>query len=128
MEEAKYYERKRWTFFGLPFTFTTYSITEELLTINAGFFKKVENDCYMYKIQDVTLTRTIFERLFGLGTIVCYTGDSTHPQLVLEHIRNSAEIKAYIIKASEEIRMKRRTLNTLNISADQLDEMEADAE
>ena len=64
------------------------------------------------------------ERIFGLGTVACYTGDNTHPQLFLTHIRNAREIKNYILKASEEARRKRRTLNTLNIDAADLEELE----
>ena len=52
-ENIKYRERKRWVFLGLPFTFTVYIIKDDVLTIDQGFFKKVENDCYMYKVQDV---------------------------------------------------------------------------
>lgn len=112
---AAFCERKRWVFFGLPFTFTKYTIKEDAITINSGLLKTVENDCYMYKVQDVGHTATLFEKMFGLGTIVCYTGDTTHPKLMLEHVKNSKEIKNYILEASEKARMKRRTLNTLDI-------------
>ena len=111
-------ERKRWVFFGLPFTFTVYSVNEETVTVNQGFLNKVENDCYMYKIQDVTLKSSLFERIFGLGTIVCYTGDTTNPQLLLQHIKNSKEIKQYILEQSEVARRKRRTMATLDIGVD----------
>lgn len=118
----KYVEKKRSLFFGLPLSFTTYVVTDELLTIKEGFFTLKENDCYLYKIQDVTLTRTLFERMFGLSTVICYTGDTTNPQLILKHIKNGAEIKNYLLKTSDEARLKRRTINTLNISADDLDD------
>lgn len=117
-KEVIYRERKRVLFFGLPWTFTKYTIYHDMLTVDSGFFKVEENDCYMYKVQDVKLTATLMERLFGLGTITCYTGDVTNPQLVLEHVKNAREIKNYLLEASEEARMKRRTLNTLNIGAD----------
>ncbi|RDU24328.1 PH domain-containing protein [Anaerosacchariphilus polymeriproducens] len=110
-----YKERKRILFFGLPWTFTRYTIEEDILTINTGLIKQVENDCFMYKIQDVQMTSGFFERMFGMGTIICYTGDKTHPQLILQHIKNSREIKEFILKTSEEARMKRRTINTLDI-------------
>jgi uncharacterized membrane protein YdbT with pleckstrin-like domain len=117
-------ERKRIKFFGLPLSFTKYSVEEEKITITSGFLSITEDDAYMYKIQDVRLTRSLMERIFKLGTITCYTGDTTHPELILIHIRHSNEIKDYIMEYSEEARRKRRSLHTLNIDAEELDDQE----
>ena len=114
-------ERKRLLFFGLPWTFTKYTITPSLLTVDKGLLNTVQDDCYMYKIQDVKLNMSLMERIFGLAHIICYTGDVTHPEIRLEHIRNAKEIKAYLLKTSEEARLKRRTLNTMNIDAHNCD-------
>lgn len=119
----EYNERKRWLFFGLPFTFTKYTIKEDRLTLKEGFFKTIENDCYMYKVQDVEHTATLAEKLVGVGTVVCYTGDTTHPKLVLSHIKKSKEIKEFILKASEEARLKRRTVNMLDIGSGDMDDI-----
>lgn len=113
----EFVEKKRWLFLGLPFTFTKYMIKEDMITVDTGVFTKVENDCYMYKVQDVEHTASILERMVGLGTIVCYTGDTTHPKLLIEHIRNSKAIKEFILKESEEARLKRRTVNMLDIGS-----------
>lgn len=119
-EEVKYTERKRWVFFGLPFTFTVYNLGDDLITIDSGFLKTEENDCYMYKVTDAKLSRSLGERIFGLGTITCYTGDTTDKVLELKHIKHSMEIKDYIIKASEAARLRRRTVNMQNITADEI--------
>ena len=113
----EFVEKKRWLFLGLPFTFTKYVIKEDMITVDTGVFTKVKNDCYMYKVQDVEHTASIWERMVGLGTIVCYTGDTTHPKLLIEHIRNSKAIKEFILKESEEARLKRRTVNMLDIGS-----------
>ncbi len=118
----EYQEKKRWLFLGLPFTFTKYTIGEEVITIQSGLLNTRENDCYMYKVQDVELEVSFIERICGLGTVVCFTGDTTHPTLRIEHIKNSKEIKNYILKESEEARRKRRTLNTLDIGSGPIDD------
>ena len=121
---AEFVERKRWLFFGLPFTFTKYTVKEDRLTIQTGLFKTVENDCYMYKVQDVQHTATLIEKLFKLGTVVCFTGDTTHPQLILKHIKNSKTIKDFILQESEEARIKRRTVNMLDIGSGEMDDLD----
>ena len=120
----EFVDKKRWLFLGLPFTFTKYVIKEDMITVDTGVFTKVENDCYMYKVQDVEHTASIWERMAGLGTIVCYTGDTTHPKLLIEHIRNSKAIKEFILKESEEARLKRRTVNMLDIGSGEVEDID----
>ncbi len=108
-------ERQRWLFLGLPFTFTKYIVKDDTLTIDAGLFTTTEDDCYMYKIQDVQLRTSFWEKIFKLGTIICFTGDKTNPQLHLHHIKHAREIKEYILRQSEKERIRRRTINTVDI-------------
>ena len=125
-ETPAFSERKRWLFLGLPFTFTKYTLRDEILTTDKGFLKTIEDDCYMYKIVDVKLEISLAERLAGLGTVVCYTSDSTDKVLKLEHIKHALEVKNYILAKSEKMRMKRRTLNTMSLNADVDDPADVD--
>lgn len=111
-------EKKRILFCGLPITFTKYTIKEDVIRVDAGLLKTVESDCYMYKVQDVTLSRSLMEKIFRLGTVICKTGDITDPTLTLIHIKNSQTIKDFILAQSEVERRKRRTVNTLDIGAE----------
>lgn len=120
----EFVERKRWLFLGLPFTFTKYTIKEDMITVDTGLFKTVENDCYMYKVQDVQHSATLIEKMFRLGTVICFTGDTTHPQLVLEHIKNSKAIKDFILEQSEQARLKRRTVNMLDIGSGEIQDLD----
>lgn len=113
----EYIESKRTKLFALPICFTKYKINDDKLTITSGFLNITEDDAYMYKIQDVRLTRSLMERIFKIGTITCYTGDTTHPELKLIHIKNASTIKDFLMEASEEARRKRRTMHTLGIDA-----------
>lgn len=115
--KMEYIEKKRTKLFALPLCFTTYKISDDIVTITSGFLNITEDDAYMYKIQDVRLTRSLLERIFRVGTITCYTGDTTHPELKLVHIKRASEIKEFLMEASEEARRKRRTMHTLGIDA-----------
>lgn len=118
--EPVYLEKKRTKLLGLPISFVTYRIYEDRINIQSGFLTVTEDDALMYKIQDVRLTRSLMERLFGLGTLICYTGDRTHPELVLLHIKNATKIKEFLNSASEEARRKRREKHMHALEAIQL--------
>ena len=111
-------ERKRWLFLGLPWTFTKYLLKDEILTVQKGFFNTVINDCYMYKIVDVQLERSLCEKMLGLGTVVCFTSDTTDKVLKIVHVRKAEQIKNFILEKSEKMRMKRRTLTTMSLNSD----------
>ena len=129
----KYRERQRWLLFGLPWTFTKYEIRDNDFTIIKGFFKIRENDCYMYKISDVEITRSLLQRMAGLSTIVLYTSDVTDRTIVMKNIKHGREIKDFILQASEAARLRRRTVSMQNIGfgagdvhdVDELDDISA---
>ena len=126
--EPAFVERKRILFFGLPWTFTKYTITPGFLTVSQGLLNTTEDDCYMYKIQDVKLNTSLMERILGLATVICYTGDVTHPELKMVHIKNAEAIKDFIMQASEQARIKRRTLHTMDINGNYDEEHESSIE
>ena len=110
-----YTEKKRTKLFGLPLTFTSYTISDEKITITSGYLNITVDDAYMNKVQDVKLTKSFWERFYGLGSLTCYTGDTTHPELRILHIKKASEIKEFLLTASEEARRKRRALHTMEI-------------
>lgn len=110
-----YTEKKRSKLFGLPLSFTSYTITDDKITITSGFLSITVDDAFMYKVQDVKLTKSFWERIYGLGSLTCYTGDTTHPELKITHIKRTTEIKDFLLIASEEARRKRRALHTMEI-------------
>lgn len=120
--ELRFEERKRWGFFGLPFTFTVYKIYDNDIQVVSGLLTSKENDCYMYRVSDVELTMTLFQRMFGLGTVHCFTSDVTDKNLILTNIRNAREIKDFIYQAAEESKRRRRTVNMQDIGAVMEDE------
>lgn len=100
-------DRKR-TLFGLPWSFTRYFLYENKLIIDTGFFSRKEEEIRLYRIMDITLKRTLEERLFGLGTIHCCSGDKTTPEFDIKRIKLSREVKERLSDMVEAERQRRR--------------------
>ena len=124
--EIRYKETQRLLLFGLPWTFTKYELRDNDLTIIKGFLTVRENDCYMHKVSDVEITRTLMQRLFGLSTITCFTSDVTDKTIVMKNIKHGREIKDFLLHASEAARIRRKTVSMQNIGfdSDDMDDLE----
>ena len=85
-------DRKR-IIFGLPWTFTKYRLTEDKLFIKTGFLNTNEEEIRLYRIMDMTLKRTIGQRLWGLGTIHVCSADKSTPEFDIKRIKNSEVVK-----------------------------------
>ena len=101
-------DKKRWTFFGLPFTFTRYSLTEDKILVDTGFFTSRQEEIRLYRVLDLSLTRTLWQKMFKLGTITLKTADKTVPILVMKNIKDSLNTKEKISSMVEEERTKKR--------------------
>lgn len=106
-KEILWSDRKR-IVFGLPWTFTKYSLTKEKLLVETGILNKAEEEIRLYRIVDLTLKRSLWERLFGLGTIHCCTADKTAPELDIKWIKDSANVKELLSDLVEQERMEKR--------------------
>ena len=95
-------------FFGLPWSFTRYALTEEKLLIDTGFLSRNEDEIRLYRIMDITLKRSLWERMFGLGTIHCCSGDKSSPEFDILHIKRPKEIKEMLSDMVEKERTERR--------------------
>ena len=94
--------------FGLPLSFTTYMLEEDKLLISSGFFNRHEEEIRLYRIMDLTLRRSLGERLCGLGTIHCCSADKSTPEFDIKHVKNSREVKNLISDMVEEERERKR--------------------
>ena len=104
---AVWQDRKR-IIFGLPWTFTKYVLTKEKLLIQTGILNTKEEEVRLYRIMDVTLRRSLAQRLFGLGTIHCCSADKSTPEFDIKWIPNSAAVKEKLSDLVEAERMAKR--------------------
>ena len=100
-------DRKR-TIFGLPLSFTKYILTEEKLLIETGVFSLKQEEVRLYRVMDLTLKRSIFQRMFGVGTIHCCTADKSTPEFDIVSIKNSSNVKEMLSQMVEDERERKR--------------------
>ena len=98
---------KKRTLFGLPLSFTRYTLTSEKLLIKIRFLSTREEEIKLYRILDFTVRKTLFQRIFGVGDIELHTADRSTPVFVMKGIKNVESIKELISKKVEEVRVDR---------------------
>ena len=100
-------QRKRiWC--GLPWTFTVYSFDEDCIYIDSGVFTKKQEEIRLYRVLDISVTRTFCQRIFGMGTIILKTSDKTMPDVPFINLKKVMEVKTQLSNLIEESRDKKR--------------------
>lgn len=104
--EYLWQDRKR--YFGLPLSFTRYALSEDRLFTSVGFLNIKDDEILLYRVRDIDTSRSLWQRLFGVGTVVVASSDKTMPNLVLKNIKDPVMVKELIHKQVEETKIKRR--------------------
>ncbi len=118
-------DRKR-TLFGLPLSFTKYMLSEERLFIEQGFLNKKEDEVRLYRIMDLSLSRSFGQRIFGVGTIHCCSADKTMGDFDIVSIKNPKDVKEQLSQQIEAQRDEKRVTNReyMDDDHDGLDEID----
>lgn len=104
-EQPKLIWKDRKRYFGLPLSFTRYSIRGIRFYVSKGFLKIEENELLLYRIIDLKLNRTLADRIFGVGTITLYTADKTDSELVIIRVKDSVKVRDLISRMVEQERV-----------------------
>ena len=107
-------DRKR-TFLGLPLSFTKYRLDEDKLYIETGFFNTKEDEVRLYRITDVTLMRSMGQKLLGIGTIHCDSSDVTMQNFDIKNVKRPREVKDRLSQMVDECRLRNRVFTSERI-------------
>ena len=99
-------DRKR--YFGLPLSFTRYCLSEDRLFVSEGFLNLKDDEILLYRVRDIDTRRSLWQRLFGVGTVIVVSSDKTMPNLVLKNIKDPVFVKELIHKQVEDMKIRRR--------------------
>ena len=99
-------DRKR--YFGLPLSFTRYKLSDDRLFLSVGFLNIKDDEVLLYRVRDIDTSRTLWQRIFGVGTITVMSSDKTMPTLELKNVKDPVFVKELLHKQVEEMKIKRR--------------------
>jgi len=99
-------DRKR--YFGLPWSFTRYALSEDRLFLSVGFLNIKDDEILLYRVRDIDTSRSLWQRIFGVGTVVVMSSDKSMPNLVLKNIKDPVHVKEIIHEQVEEMKIRRR--------------------
>ena len=99
-------DRKR--YLGMPLSFTRYALSEDRLFLSVGFLSIKDDEILLYRVRDITTSRSLWQRLFGVGTVTVVSSDKTMPTLQMKNIRNPVAVKELLHNQVEEMKIRRR--------------------
>ena len=99
-------DRKR--YFGMPISFTKYALSEDRLFISVGLLNIKDDEILLYRVRDIDTNRSIWQRIFGVGTVTVMSSDKTMPNLVLKNIKDPVAVKELLHMQVEEMKIRRR--------------------
>ncbi|RJX28726.1 MAG: hypothetical protein C4525_15900 [Desulfarculus sp.] len=88
-----------------------YSITMDRLEFERGLLNKKSDNLDLFRIKDLTLKRSLLDRMLGLGTVTIQTSDASHPSLMLPSIRGSRQAYDLLKQKSLEADRRQRVIH-----------------
>ena len=109
---------KKRPFFGLPLSFTRYTLTKDKLIITVEFIYLHEEEIRLYRIMDVTLKQSLLQRLFGVGTIHCCSVDVSSPEFDISSVKMPRKVRDILSEAVDTQRKERNVTSSEFIKMD----------
>ena len=99
-------DRKR--YLGMPLSFTRYGLSEDRLFLSSGFLSIKDEELLLYRVRDISTSRTLGQRIFGVGTITVISSDKSTSTMVIKNVKNPMAVKEAIHSQVEEMKIQRR--------------------
>ena len=122
MQNTVWKARKR-NFLGLPWTFTVYGFSQDRLFIKSGIFNTREDEVRLYRVTDISLKKSFWQRIFGMGSIAIYSADKSMGDFELVNLKDSEQVKETLSGLIEKERENKRVT-----SREFMGDMEEDGE
>ncbi len=83
-----------------------YTITDERIRITEGLVGKARDNVELVRIQDMSYSQTVTERMFNLGDITISSHDASRPTIILRNVQDPESIYEILRRAVLNARKK----------------------
>lgn len=104
--QTRWSDRSR--IFGLPITFTKYSMSDDRIFCEKGLLNMKFEEILLYRVRDISMKITLGQRIFGVGSILLQSSDKTAPVLEIKNVKNPRLVKEMIHQQVEQVKEQRR--------------------
>lgn len=104
--QTRWSDRSR--IFGLPITFTKYSMSDDRIFCEKGLLNMKFEEILLYRVRDISMKITLGQRIFGVGSILLQSSDKTAPVLEIKNVKNPRQVKEMIHQQVEQVKKQRR--------------------
>lgn len=85
-----------------------YEATTERLKVEYGLLNRHTEEIELFRVQDLSVKSSMFDRILGVGDIVIHSGDATGGYIVLWDVPDAEHVKDLIRDASRVERQRHR--------------------
>lgn len=103
-QQPKILWRDRRRRMGMPLSFTVYTVDNDRLYVKKGFFTTHVSELLLYRVLDIKSRRTLWQKIFGMGTITLYNADSSDGTLALVNVKNPEAVRRFLSQIVEQRR------------------------
>ncbi len=104
-KELLWADRKR--IMGMPISFTRFSMDDERLYVKKGLLSTELDEILLYRIMDIKSTQSLWQRIFGVGTLTLFSADQSNRTLELKNIKNPSKLHRYLSDVIEKNRQSK---------------------
>ena len=104
--QTRWSDRSR--IFGLPITFTKYSMSDDRIFCEKGLLNMKFEEILLYRVRDISMKITLGQRIFGVGSILLQSSDKPAPVREIKTVKHPSRVTEMIHQQVDQVKEQRR--------------------
>ena len=92
---------------GMPLSFTKYKLSVDRLFFETGALNTEEEEVQLYRIRDISVRRSLWQKICGVGTVTVNSSDKSAPTIMLKNVKRPKDVKELLNEQVEKVKVAR---------------------